>query len=175
MELPYKDQKGLEVCYCLWGCHPDLSLGLILGRSRSIRGPKGSRPHSPCALFYNVSDPSRSQGGGHPGLVPSVPSRMGFGRSETDFLATSEKSSENRLVDCEFRVSLRIPFSDVPLQDVPLKGLLRVCIYLHWTEGSDNLSISSTTGWMELQHTLIPLQVRQGNKRFLRWELRVRV
>ena len=38
-----------------------------------IRGPKGSRPDSPCALFYIVSDPSRSQGGGHPGPSWSHP------------------------------------------------------------------------------------------------------
>ena len=31
-------QKGLEVCYCLWGCHPDPRLGPILGPSRSHPG-----------------------------------------------------------------------------------------------------------------------------------------
>ena len=33
-QLP-KSQKGLEVCYRLWGCHPDPRLGPILGPSRS--------------------------------------------------------------------------------------------------------------------------------------------
>ena len=32
------NQKGLEVCYCLWGCHPDPRLGPILGPSRSHPG-----------------------------------------------------------------------------------------------------------------------------------------
>ena len=31
-------QKGLEVCYCLWVCHPDPRLGPILGPSRSHPG-----------------------------------------------------------------------------------------------------------------------------------------
>ena len=38
-----------------------------------ILGPKGSRPDSPCALFYSVSDPSRFRGGGHPGPSWSHP------------------------------------------------------------------------------------------------------
>ena len=36
-------------------------------------GPKGSRPDSPCALVYRVSDPSRSRGGAHPGPSWSHP------------------------------------------------------------------------------------------------------
>ena len=38
-----------------------------------IPGPKGSRPDSPCALFYSILDPSRSRGGGHPGPSWSHP------------------------------------------------------------------------------------------------------
>ena len=58
-------QKALEVCYCLLGCHPDLSLGLILGPSRSHPvGAKWSRPDSPCAFLPAF-----------PILVPTVPSR----------------------------------------------------------------------------------------------------
>ena len=38
-----------------------------------IPGLKRSRPDSPCALFYSVSDPSRSWGGGHPGQSWSHP------------------------------------------------------------------------------------------------------
>ena len=34
-------QKGLEVCYCLWGCHPDPRLGPVLGPSRSHPGSEG--------------------------------------------------------------------------------------------------------------------------------------
>ena len=66
-------QKGLEACYCLWACHPDPSLGLNLGPSRSHPGSEGVRRDSPCALFYSVSDPSRSRGGGHPGPSWSDP------------------------------------------------------------------------------------------------------
>ena len=62
-----KFRKGLEVCYCLWGCHPDPRLGRSWARPGPILGPRGSRPDSPCALFYSISDPSRSRGGGHPG------------------------------------------------------------------------------------------------------------
>ena len=36
-------QKGLEVCYCLWGCHPDPRLGPILGPSRSWSHPAPER------------------------------------------------------------------------------------------------------------------------------------
>ena len=42
-------------------------------RPGPIPGPKRSRPDSPCALFYNVSDPSRSRAGGHPGPSWSHP------------------------------------------------------------------------------------------------------
>ena len=38
-----------------------------------ILGPRGSRPDSPCALFYRVSEPSRSRGGAHPGPSWSHP------------------------------------------------------------------------------------------------------
>ena len=46
---------------------------LSWARPGPIPGPRGSRPHSLCASFYSISDPSRSRGGGHPRpvLVPS--------------------------------------------------------------------------------------------------------
>ena len=47
------NQKGLDACDCLSECHPDLSLGPILG-------PSGSRPDSPSALFSRVSGLSKS-------------------------------------------------------------------------------------------------------------------
>ena len=67
-------------------------LGPIRACPGPIPGPKASCPDSPCALFYSVSDPSRCRGGGpsRPVLVLGVPSRIGPGRAETDFLATSE-------------------------------------------------------------------------------------
>ena len=37
----YNSQKGLEVCYCLWGRHPDPRLGPILGPFRSHPGSEG--------------------------------------------------------------------------------------------------------------------------------------
>ena len=36
-----QSQKGLDVCYCLWGCHPDPCLGPIPGLSRSHPGSEG--------------------------------------------------------------------------------------------------------------------------------------
>ena len=41
-------------------------------RPGPILGPKWSHPDSPCVLFYSVSDPSRSRGGGHPGPSWSI-------------------------------------------------------------------------------------------------------
>ena len=69
---PWREvQKGLEVCYCLWRCHPDPSPG-------SDPGPEvGATPARPV-----------------PSLVPSVPSRIGSGRAEADFLATSKRFLE---------------------------------------------------------------------------------
>ena len=63
--------------------------------------PVQIRPHSPCALFFSISDPSRSRGGGHPGPSwshsgPECSSRIGPGRAETDFLATSENRGDSR-------------------------------------------------------------------------------
>ena len=46
---------------------------LSWARPGPIPGPRWSRPDSPCALFYSVSDPSRSRGGGHPGPSWSHP------------------------------------------------------------------------------------------------------
>ena len=51
------------------------TLAWVLSRARPgpIPSPRCSRPDSPCALFYSVSDPSRSRGGGHPGPSWSHP------------------------------------------------------------------------------------------------------
>ena len=46
---------------------------LSWARPGPIPGPRWSRPDSPCALFYSVSDPSRSRGGAHPGPSWSHP------------------------------------------------------------------------------------------------------
>ena len=65
-----------------------------------IPGPKGSRPDSPCALFYGISDPSRSRGGGHPGPSWShpAPEHSSQGRAWT---------GRNRLLG-HFRPSLEL-------------------------------------------------------------------
>ena len=39
--FPKIHQKGLDVCCCLWGCHPDRRLGSILGPSMSHPGSEG--------------------------------------------------------------------------------------------------------------------------------------
>ena len=90
------DPKGLDVCYCLWGCHPDPRLGSDPGPvqvpSQVRRGPVQIRH----VLYFT---PFRTHPGPEVGaipappdpiLVPSVPSRIGPGRAETDFLATSD-------------------------------------------------------------------------------------
>ena len=59
----------------------DPRLGRSWAQAGPILGPRGSRPDSPCALFYSISDPSRSRGGGHPGPSWSHP---GPGRSFQD-------------------------------------------------------------------------------------------
>ena len=57
----------------LGGAIQTLAWVLSWARPGPIPGPRWSRPDSPCALFYSVSDPSRSRGGGHPGPSWSHP------------------------------------------------------------------------------------------------------
>ena len=110
-----KSRKGLEVCYCLWGCHPDPRLGRSWARPGPILGPKRSRPNSPCALFYSISDPSRCRGGGHPGPSWSHP---GPGCSFQDQAWTGR----NRLLG-HFRKSVT---------QTSLWGRSRVRLWYHW-------------------------------------------
>ena len=100
---PPFSQKCLEVCYCLWAFHSDPSLGPILGPSRSHpgsvrRGPVQIR-HVLCfTAFRTHPGPEVGAIPAHPGpiLLPSVPSRIGPGRPETDFLATSDLSGTEK-------------------------------------------------------------------------------
>ena len=55
------------------GAIQTLAWVLSWARPGQIPGPRWSRPDSPCALFYSVSDPFRSRGGGHPGPSWSHP------------------------------------------------------------------------------------------------------
>ena len=75
-------QKGLEVCYCLWGSIQTLAWVQSWARPGHIPGPKGSRPDSPCALFTAFRTQPGPEVGGIPAcpgpiLAPSVPSRIG--------------------------------------------------------------------------------------------------
>ena len=79
-------QKGLEVCYCLWGCHPVPHLGPILGPSRSHPGSGGPVQirHVLCfTVFRTHPGPEVGAIPACPGpiLLPSVPSRIGPGRA----------------------------------------------------------------------------------------------
>ena len=69
----------------LGGAIQTLAWVLSWARPGPIPGPRWSRPDSPCALFYGVSDPSRSRGGGHPGPSWShpAPERSFQGRAWT--------------------------------------------------------------------------------------------
>ena len=68
------NQKGLEVCYCLWGVPsrplPGSDPGPVQVPSR-VRGGTVQIRHVLC--FNSVSDPSRSRGGGQPGPSWSHP------------------------------------------------------------------------------------------------------
>ena len=99
-------QKGLEACYCLWGVpfrpSPGSYPGPVQVPSR-VRG--GPVQICPCALFYSVSDPSRSRGGGHPGPSWSHPAPERFltgsgldGQKQTSWpLLSIPRSSANNL------------------------------------------------------------------------------
>ena len=104
--LSQNSERPRSLLLSLGGAIQTLAWVLSWARPGPIPGPRWSRPDSPCALFYSVSDPSRSRGGGHPGrpgpiLLPSVPYRIGPGRAETDFLATSEKWDIAQMCWCE--------------------------------------------------------------------------
>ena len=89
-------QKGLEVCCCLWGVPSRPSPGSYPGPvqvpSRVRGGPVQIR-HVLCfTVFRTHPGPEVGAIPARPGpiLLPSVPYRIGPGRAETDFLATSD-------------------------------------------------------------------------------------
>ena len=105
-------QKGLEVCYCLWGVPSRPSPGSYPGPvqvpSRVRGGPVQIR-HLLCfTVFRTHPGPEVGAIPPRPGpiLLPSVPHRIGPGQAETDFLAICEnwpvqesreqKKSENK-------------------------------------------------------------------------------
>ena len=89
---------GRSLLLSLGGAIQTLAWVPSWARPGPIPGPRGSRPDSPCALFYSVSDPSRSRGGGHPGPSWSHPAPE---RSFQDQAWTGR----NRLLG-HFRISL---------------------------------------------------------------------
>ena len=89
-------QKGLEVCYCLWGCDPDPRLGPILGQSRSHPGSEGVPSRFAMCFVLQHFGPIQVPrwGPSPPVLVPPssrafLPDRA-WTEAETDFLATSD-------------------------------------------------------------------------------------
>ena len=68
-----KVQKGLEVCYCLWECHPDPRLGPILGLSRSHPASEGVPSRFAMCFALQRFGPIqvRRWGAFRPFLVPS--------------------------------------------------------------------------------------------------------
>ena len=101
----YFTQKGLEVCYCLWGVpsrpSPGSCPGPVQVPSRVRGGPIQIR-HALCfTVFRTHPGPEVGAIPARPGpiLLPSVPYRIRPGRAETDFLATSD-SQEKSLCDC---------------------------------------------------------------------------
>ena len=66
-------ERPRSLLLSLGGAIQTLAWVLSWARPGPIPSPRWSRPDSPRALFYSVSDPSRSQGGGHPGLSWSHP------------------------------------------------------------------------------------------------------
>ena len=97
LEEGREGQKGLQVCYCLWGVPSRPSPGSYPGPvqvpSRVRGGPVQIR-HVLCfTVFRTHPGPEVGAIPAPPGpiLLPSVPYRIGPGRAETDFLATSER------------------------------------------------------------------------------------
>ena len=71
--LPCFSQKGLEVCYCLWGCHPDPRLGPVLGPSRFYPGSEGVPSRFAMCFVFQHFGPIQVPrwGPSRPILVPS--------------------------------------------------------------------------------------------------------
>ena len=93
---PSLSQKGLQVCYCLWGVPSRPSPGSYPGPvqvpSRVRGGPVQIRLVLCFTVFRTHPGPEVGAIPARPGpiLLPSVPYRIGPGRAETDFLATSD-------------------------------------------------------------------------------------
>ena len=66
-------ERPRSLLLSLGGAIQTLAWVLSWARPGPIPGTRWSHPDSPCALFYSVSDPSRSRGGGHPGPSWSHP------------------------------------------------------------------------------------------------------
>ena len=66
-------QKGLEVCYCPWGCHPDPRLDPVLGPSRSHPGSEAVPSRFAMCFVFQHFGPIQVPrwGPSRPVLVPS--------------------------------------------------------------------------------------------------------
>ena len=71
--LDHVNQKGLDVCYCLWGCHPDARLGPILGPSRSHPGSEVVPSRFAMCFVLQCFGPIQVPRWGHPGPSWSHP------------------------------------------------------------------------------------------------------
>ena len=116
--LAHLNQKGLEVCYCFWGCHPDPRLGPILGPSRSHPGSR----RGPVQIRHVLCFPAfRTHPGPEVGAIPArlVPSwsraflldrawtgrnrPLGHFRLKIVSVATpAEPRGEKKLILCQF-------------------------------------------------------------------------
>ena len=72
-ERGFFSERPRSLLLSLGGAIQTLAWVLSWARPGPIPGSRWSRPDSPCALRYSVSDPSRSRGGGHPGPSWSHP------------------------------------------------------------------------------------------------------
>ena len=136
-------QKGLEVCYCLWGVPSRPSPGSYLGPvqvpSRVRGGPVQIR-HVLCfTVFRTHPGPEVRAIPARPGpiLLPSVPYRIGPGRAETDFLATSEIRQESFPVFTQVRIQARHVFAPnwIPSRTWLIYGKWSLKnIFLYWRE-----------------------------------------
>ena len=107
-------QKGLEVCYCFWGVPFRPSPGSYPGPVHvppRVRGGPVQIRHVLCfTVFRTHPGPEVGAIPARPGpiLLPSVPYRIGPGRAETDFLATSDPCQNERCAnECHLRDSNR--------------------------------------------------------------------
>ena len=120
-----ENQKGLEVCYCLWGCHPDPRLGPILGPSRSHPECEGVPSRFAMCFVLQYFGPIQVPRWGHPGPSWShpAPERSFQGRAWT---------GRNRLLG-HFRE--KPPVKKPPVRHSPSESLSPLILEFGRTQG----------------------------------------